>query len=258
MGYATYLSNKDNWMGKTDVTVTVAASTADANYPVGNVNALPVAKPFRFTGKTSENLQIDLGAARIVNLIGILNHNLSAAATVTVYGGSTPNPNGGQYSTTIPWRQYDSFSLIVTQTWRYWKIIFADTGNTDAFIQVGYVVMGNASDLTFGFNYGWTLEDNYESLDQESEMGTAHVASLFYRIGITMDFDSMTAAEVAILRALYLNVQRNAYPVFLIPDKVIYDGYFMRWISFFDQTIGLRRSVRIQWKEESRGKKMVA
>jgi hypothetical protein len=258
MGHATYLSSKDNWLAQTDVTVTVAASSADANYPVANVNVLPVAKPFRFTGKTSENLQIDLGAARVVNLVAILNHNLTSGATVTVNGGSSANPNGGQYTTTISWREFDAFKLITTQTWRYWKLIFADTGNTDAFIQVGYVLIGNASDLTFGFNYGWSLEDECSSLELESEYGTAHVASLYYRVLVRLDFDSLTLTEMTVLRNLYLALGRNMRPFFFIPDKVVGDGYFVRWASYFSQVVSLRRSVSVELKEESRGKKMVA
>ncbi|MGH9341985.1 MAG: hypothetical protein ACRD1R_20965, partial [Acidobacteriota bacterium] len=115
MGFFAYLTHNDNDLAAG----TITASSEDASYPKVNLTALPISKPFRFTGDTSENLQIDLGAAKNIDLVALINHNLTSAATITVNGGSAANPGGTEFQTTISYREFDAFKLLAAaQTWR--------------------------------------------------------------------------------------------------------------------------------------------
>ena len=81
MGNFTYLMETANYAK----TATITASTADSAYPIGNLSALPVSKPFRFLGKTSESLSIDLGTfSQSIDLVALLNTNLDANGTITL------------------------------------------------------------------------------------------------------------------------------------------------------------------------------
>ena len=249
MGNFTYLTDTDN----VATGATIVASSADANYPVANVKALPVSKPFRFTGKTSENLQIDLTAAKLIECVAILNHNMSSTATITLNGGTTSNPDGTQYTTTIAWRQYDAFKLI-SQTDRYWKIIFADSNCPQSFIQVGYLMMGDSVTLATNFAPGWNLIDEHTNLELETEFGVPHVAELFYRVHLQLPWKTLSTADATTMRTLQRALKRNVTPILVIPDSAGTDAWFCRSMANLETRIDFYRDLDFEFLEESRGR----
>ena len=255
MGTLTYLADTDNVIR----TSTIVASTGDPNYPVANVQALPISKPFRFGGKTLEDLQIDLGSAKAIDCIALLNTNMVSGATITVNAGNSANPNGSTYTTTITWRQYDCFKLLpAPQTYRYWKIIVANTSCPDTFIQIGYLVMGDSTTLSFNYAPGWTFSDEHENLELQTELGTFHVSELFNRVRLQLPFRTLTDSDMDTLRTLQRALKRNLVPVFIIPDSAGTEAYFCRSISNFDQHIEFYRNVDLTFLQESRGNSLAA
>lgn len=236
---------------------TLTPSSASSTYPVTNIATLPVSMPWRATGDTSENVLFDLGSAQSISFIGVIAHNLSAAATITVQAGTTSGTSN--FSTTIPWRQYDAFKILSSaENYRYWKLIFTDSANVDTYIEIGYVILGTATELAFNYAYGWEFEDDFQNLIVESEMGAPHVARLFSRVGIRLNFTNISAANAATLRALFRALEGTVVPIFLIPDFSVNDGYFGRIVSSFNRTIDFYQSVSIAFVEDSRGKKLAA
>jgi hypothetical protein len=251
MGNLAYLANTSNQY----VTATLTVSSEQAAYPKLFSQELPISKPFRFVGDSSENIQIDLGSAQTITLIAILNHNLTSSAGITVFGGSTPNPNGSQFTTTMTWREHDAFKVL-SQSWRYWKIIFSDAANPDTFVQIGYVMMGSMTTLGFNFAYGWQFTDEHVNLELESEFGVQHVAEMFHRIVLDLSFQNITSANAAIIRQLQRDLKRNQIPIFLMPDAALNEGYFGRIVSHLTRTIDFYQTMQVRFLEESRGKKI--
>lgn len=250
MGNLTYLADTDN-VAKA---ATITASTADANYPVANVKALPVSKPFRFTGKTSENLQIDLGSAKPVDCIALLNHNMVSGAVVTINAGNSANPDGSTYQTTMTWRQYDSFKILPNYvTYRYWKIICANVGCPDSYIQIGYLMMGDSSTLSFNFAPGWMLTDEHYNLTLETEFGTSHVAELFSRVRLNLPFQSLAESDASLLRTFQRTVKRNLTPVLIVPDNLGTEAWFCRSVQNLETRTEFYRNLEFEFLEESRG-----
>lgn len=255
MGNLTFLANSDNKL----VGSTITPSSAASAYPVANLTALPISKPFRFTGDTSENLQIDLGSALPIELIALVNHNLTNAATITVNGGSSANPDGSQFTTTVTWRERDAFKLLSSpQTWRYWKIIIADSANPDTFIELGFAMLGDSTTLGFNFRYGGQLIDEQINLEVETEFGSPQVVELYDRIRLVLPFTNLPAADATTLRTLYRTLKRNLIPLFLIPDSAVNDGYFGRWVSHFERQDEFLRSVTMEFLQDGEGDRIAS
>lgn len=253
MAYFTYLGNDDNEA----IGATITASTADADYPIANLTALPISKPFRFTGDAAENILFDLLTAKSINLATVINHNLTAAATITLTAGTTSAC--GDYSVAIPYRQYDAFKFLgTTRTYRYWKMTFADAANPDTYIQVGYAMLGLATTLSVNYSYRWRelLEHvNYQFI---SEMGVEHMARLFKRRRFSFSWNGLSDAQMAEIVSMFSSLECNMTPVFILPDPDLTDGYFGRWTSDPEISVDYYRSGSVEFRESSRGRSVGA
>jgi hypothetical protein len=250
--YFTYLKHSDN--KAVSLSTVITASSANSAYPAANLKLLPVAKHWRST-TTSPDLQIDLGASLPINLMGLLNHNLTSSATVTVNGGSSANPNGGQYQTTIAYREFDAFKIIDTaQTWRYWKIIVSDASNADGYIRVGIPVLGNATELGFHWNYGDTFTDSFTTIFRRTPGGAVYKEPVYGIAKETFTFGPITVANMAILRTLYRSLETTGKPIFIIPERDVYDGYFGYFTGEFSRKLDFDEYVTLTFEEDGRGR----
>ncbi len=248
---------------------TLAASSADTTYPATNLKVLPIATAWRSAvGVISAvDITMDFGTAQSVNLLAILNHNLTSTATIAVAAGTTSAVSN--YSTTIAWRKYDAFTyLAASQSYRYWRIRITDSASTDNYIETGYVIAANATQLATSFAYGWTETDQYVNNEVQSEFGVPYIDELFYRMQFAFTFVNKPTVEINVIRTLFQGVKRNVSPMFFIPDTLTNDGYFGRFIADFIQNVGVPASggqgtnlisiSTLTFEEESRGKKIAA
>ncbi|MGH9341379.1 MAG: hypothetical protein ACRD1R_17785, partial [Acidobacteriota bacterium] len=188
-------------------------------------------------------------------------HNLTSAATITVNGGSTANPDGTEFTATITWREFDAFTLLAAaETWRYWKIIIADAANPDGFIQIGYLLMGDATRANFGFEFGWSFQDRFENLEVKSEFGVPDVQELFYQVRLVLPYQDIPGTDLDVLRASFKKLKRNLTPLLLIPDASDNEGYFGRFVNHLERSFqsDFYQDTSLEFEEESRGKKIAA
>src|SRR3990167_992116 len=84
-----FLSHSDNKAVASVTTIT--ASSANATYPASNLKLLPITKVWRSAtaALSSVTLLFDLNAAQTVNVVGLMNANLTSAATLLVEAGTT-------------------------------------------------------------------------------------------------------------------------------------------------------------------------
>jgi len=226
---------------------------------VDNLKTLPVAKHWRSTGVSSENLQLDLGSAQSIDILGLLNHNLTSSATITINGGSSANPNGAQYTTTITYREFDAFKLLSSaQSWRYWKVIIADSTNTDGYIRIGFVMLGLATELAFHWQHGATAEDQFSTLFRRSPGGAIYAEPVYDCLKFSWEFGPITVAEMATLRTLYRSLLRTGKPVFVVPEHDVADGYFGYFIGNFSRKLEVYEYTTISFEEDGRGRIIIA
>ena len=257
MGNFSYLKYTDN-KGSASAT-SITASTEATAYPSSNLKVLPIAKHWRSTGVTSENLQLDLGSAMAIDLFGIVNHNLTSSATITINGGSSANPGGGEYTTTIAWREFDAFKLLAAaQTWRYWKFIFADTTNSDGYIRIGCLLLGDSTELTFHWQYGSSFRDSFVNTAKRSGGGVPYYEAIYGLRSQVFHFGPLTVSEMAVLRTLYRSLQGSANPLFVIPESQTNDGYFGRFVNDLDRKLDYQESCDLEFEEDGRGRDITA
>lgn len=257
MGYFTYLTHDDNKAAASAATVT--GSTASTSYPASNVKTLPIAKHWRATGVVSESLLIDLGSALPIDLIGAVNHNLTSSATITVYAGSTSPPDGSQFSTTIAYREFDAFKLMTSsQTYRYWKFTFADPTNTDGYIKVGYLLIGDSTTTSFHWNNDAPMTDRFVNLNRLSAGGVPYIEQKYGVIAQTFKFGPLSQADMTTLRTLYRALKGSAKPLFVIPESGTVQGYFGRFMNDFIRQLGLYEFADLDFLEDGRGRSIIA
>lgn len=127
-----------------------ASSTQPGDYSEDNLNTDIVEQIWRSaTGVTTVNLDCDTERAQGIGLdtMGILNHNLTTTAAVTLIGStsSTFSPAG----TVIPLEvttenmYYIAPTLPLSQ-FRYWRIQISDPTNTSNYLSIGTIVFGDS------------------------------------------------------------------------------------------------------------------
>ena len=255
MGFFTYLKHDDN----NALDALIVGASEDINFPASNAKILPVSKPYRSAAgnTTGQKLRIDIPVTKNTDQVILVNHNLTSSATITLNGGTTPDPDGGEFTTTMTWREFTIFkNLASTQTFKHWAVLIEDPTNLDGFIQVGYVLLGLKTSFTFGFNFGWKFIDEIINVELETEFGAPDVSALFRRVKLRLQFQHLSESQGNTVRSLYTSLSKNVDPFFLIPDLAVADGFFGRFTSKFQRTIGLSRHVAVplDFTEDSLGK----
>ncbi len=238
---------------------TLAASSAVDGFPASSAISLPISKPHRFSGCASENYQIDTGAAGVAKALAVVNHNLTAGATITINAGDAADPDGSQWTRSVSYHAGNAFLIFNAQvTYRYWKVIIANAGNPVGYIQIGYLMLCPLGDFTFDYAYGWRFRDEFLNARKETEFGTPHVTRLYQRVAAEFPFVNLSASEMSALRAFVLAHYGDLTPFFLIPDITANDGYFGRLVNeSFEQEIDFYRTMRLQFREDSPGRTLI-
>ena len=255
MGFFTYLKHSDNNI----LDALIIGATENANFPANNLKALPISKPYRSTDGsiTGQKIRIDYPFSKNTDQVALINHNLSPTATITLNGGTTPDPDGGEFTTPITWRETNAFiNLSATQTFENWAILIEDESNTFGFINAGYIGMGMKTTFDFGFNFGWQFSDRVVNIELETEFGAKDIAAMYRRVILSLIFEHLTETQGTTLRDFYLDLQRNSTPFFLVPDVSVNDGYFGRITNELKRTISTGKRVRapIVFQGDSLGK----
>jgi hypothetical protein len=171
---------------------TLSGGSWQAARPLANLQDLVLARVARSADATTGSTVVvaDLGQARAVRILGLAAHNLTASATqrwrgaaseagltaapgwdsgaVAVWRGSdTPAANAGEDGLPV----HRPVALAVAdsdQSWRWWRLDLADTGNPDGFVEAGYLMLWQAWQPSRNFSYGKALGLETGTIRQES------------------------------------------------------------------------------------------
>lgn len=91
-------------------------------------------------------------------------------------------------------------------------------------------------------------------MEFETEYGTTHVAELFSRVRIGLQFRAVDEADAIVLRNLQRVLKRNLTPLLIAPDSAGTDAWFCRIASNLEQRIDIYRDLSFEFLEESRGR----
>ena len=255
-----FLSHDDNKAVATATIIT--ASSANATYPASNMKLLPITKVWRSVAAvlSSVTLLFDLGSAMTITAAGLVNANLTSAATLLLEAGTTSAVS--DFSVTLSYvRLYDWIRwLSPSQSYRYWRFTLTDAANGDNYLEVGYPILGNATVLTSAQAYGWHQITEYFNQSPRSEFGVRNTAQMWDRMRFSFDLRNKAAAEVTTFRTIYTTAKMDVTPLLFIPDTSTptHDGFFGVFTRPFDRVKNFRDDVSMEFVTESSGKKVVA
>jgi hypothetical protein len=167
---------------------TLSGGSWQSTLPLNNLKDRRLSRLARSTNATtgSTKFDIDLGVARSVGAIALVAHNMSASATVRIYGDDASDfatpiydsgslqvwPSGVIPQALLEWED-DNFwlgtvsqeavagfnapfvlPLTAAQTLRYWRVEITDTGNSSGYVHIGRVYIGSSWIPTYDRSYG--------------------------------------------------------------------------------------------------------
>jgi hypothetical protein len=134
---------------------TLTDSSEASGYAGTNTQQRWPTRVWRSTGITSEWIKVNLGSAKAIQALVLHDHNLTAGATVTLQGNATDSWGAPSYNQALTWAvagdgPYTTFCYFPasTQTYQWWRLTVADTGNTAGYLSVGRIFLGPYTGLT--------------------------------------------------------------------------------------------------------------
>ena len=159
MANARILYNMDAW----DAATITGSSQANTDLVPANVVHDHVSKMWRTTGKASENIVFALGSAKKITCFSMFTFNLTASATVTLQANASNSWGSPSYSQALTIATDADGAVLprsvyfLDQTYRYWRVTLADSGNSDSYLQIGRMAAGEYYELTRNINQNFNL-----------------------------------------------------------------------------------------------------
>ena len=225
----TYLKFADSHIAN----ATLTPDTEDALYPVENVQAEPAAETYRSTSASAQKILIDYAAPVLAGQFLLINHNLTSAATITLRGGSSQDPDGLDFEVVIPWATRNAWVLFdALETWRYWSLTIDDASNPDGVLEMGLLLHGLKWQLTRNFNLA--SERRSETVNQalESEFGVITTGqNLYQRTRFVATWKTTTDAERLALAEFLARLEKERGGLAWIPDPDETVAYYGRLVT---------------------------
>ena len=188
--------------------------------PLTNIQTLRLAQRARSTSTNPNDsiINIEFDKERLIQVISVNAHNISANGYVRIFAGSAPGMNDlydsgevevwpAMYSTlSLHWRDYHFWSGKIDEETRkeyqknfihictasvktkYWGIQVYDTGNADGYVEIGRLFMGRLFTPQFNVIYGaqiaWEdnskIESSLDGVEYMSKVPMTRVAQVNY------------------------------------------------------------------------------
>jgi len=120
----------------------LTASSETTGLPATNLLDPRPTRVWRTSGAASENLVLDLLTAESVSLAALLEHNLTSDATLTLQANSSDAWEAPPLEESLAWHGGLIVKFFAAAEYRYWRLLIADAGNPDGFIQLGRIWLG--------------------------------------------------------------------------------------------------------------------
>jgi hypothetical protein len=181
-------------------------------------------------GDSDANIIVDCGVAEEYNMVCLLNHNISAGATITFYGADDSGFTTNVVSDVLTRVASNIYAFLGSlRTKRYLKIRVQDGSNPNDYIQIGPVVVGKYWTVSENPSYGYEQGNvDYSEVDfTDGMVASARVKQngAYFRF----PFRSLDGASATSVRAL--NSEVGGHSPFVMCLDYNYPNtntYFMR------------------------------
>ena len=134
------------------------ASTAEALFPITNVQNQRLASKWRSTTSTVANVVVDLGSAQAIDVVAVFGHNASVAGTtISIQANATDSWGSPSINTSLtiiagaPILRYFTSAM----TYRYWRFLTTETVAT--FIESGAYWLGTFTTIDPSSRVGYSV-----------------------------------------------------------------------------------------------------
>lgn len=221
-----YLKDEDNMAKYADAYIDPLEYTEDSDYPLSNILSLPVSKAARLTPlAASSSILLSVPSVGDVTVLALIGHNLSSSATVTIYAGS-------DYTTTtdlgsMTWRKGLMLKVFsAAENYAFWRIYITDDSNEYGYHQIGYIVLGALSNLSFGY-YDYAFSDEFNTLGGGKVNSDRKVLSFTQNLSVR--FRNRPVSDSATIRTLFRDTFGSSKPVLIVPNTNSNEAVFGRF-----------------------------
>ncbi len=174
-------------------------------------------------------ITITLDAEQAVDALSIFDHNLTATATIYLWGDDSAlfNSDGGmaQVIELIPWASERILHFLTTadRTKKFWQLRITDAANTDGYIEIGEFSIGTYLELSRNYKIGYSEETEFLKDTNTIPYGVNRHRFYNARRTFNFDFDYIPIGDVTSLRALITAICSRSLgtfkPFYFCPDS---------------------------------------
>jgi hypothetical protein len=195
---------------------------------------------------TEERVTFDLVTAEDIDSFALLfdpiaGMNLSSTAVVHLQGNATnvwTAPSVDQAVAVDSTYEVAAYFFSVVQQYRFWSVKIVDPHNADLFVELGAVVLGKATQLTYlpANEFQHTLMDT--SKYQETPYGHRYVDVQPLRKKIALDYKALPYSDIQLLETAFRRVGKGT-PVLLAfdPTAEFYNKDHFLLYAYFDSDL---------------------
>jgi len=196
----------------TAAATTISVFSENPLFPIATALRAPqLSKIGKTLSDSAEWIKFDMGSAKACTYAAIMNHNLTAGATVHLQANATDSWGTPSVDSTMT--VADFMILNFTETYRWWRITIADASNPDAEIRIGGIYIGNHLDMP-GFDPVIPIKRDSTGVVNVSQMGQAYGESRLIVKSIQVTFPDVSDANRVLIDALFDSV--NIYLPFIL------------------------------------------
>lgn len=187
------------------------------------------------------NVVADFTSAKQVDVLAILDHNLSSGATIRIQGSSASDFSTTPVDEAVTWRSGLLLHYVTTspRSFRYWRARVTDTGNADKYLRWAELYLGTYTELGQSFELGDERTKVRMAGRQQMASGrwigglntVVTAFNLRWRYLSKTDKDNL----ITIYDALNDLTNRQVKPLFFNPDSaVLADCFLCEWEGQFE------------------------
>lgn len=145
MGVVKHFAVRLAWNNFADTPALITANSEVASLPVTFLQNQQIGKPFRSLAIAGLTIDVNLGSALAIEQFALRKHNISLAGVTITLSGAT---NSAFSPTAVSVGITSAADILafdwggVQQTYQYWRLEIEDPDNTDGFIELGYMFLG--------------------------------------------------------------------------------------------------------------------
>lgn len=221
------------WDNKIDG-LSLTASSEWTGFEIENIQNIQRYKTWRSTGITSENIVIDSGLGNTItgSALIISKHNLTSSVVITLQGNATDSWGSPTFSQVQTYDHNDDTIFIAnttaTASYRFWRIVIADSTNTNSYIEIGRVFFGNGLLVDKGASDSFSETVQNTTLTSYSNNGQAYsdIGYTYREFDLFFPFFEDTMKQS--VKTMFATIGKHK-PIFVVIDSENIDKLQIRY-----------------------------